>query len=131
MAIGSQDSTPLPTLVGVALPAEAATALAEGARALGLRWVLGTSAADVGDAGPIVVFCGDALQRVPIAKEAPPFVGIFVGRAADGIATFVRGGGAAALRWPWDTAQTPALLAQILGLPPEALPADLQPRRRA
>ena len=118
-------------MVGLALPAEPAAALAAGARALGLRWVLEMPAAGTGEQGPIVVFCGDALQRVPIPDGAAPCVGIFLGRSSDGVATFIRGGGAAALRWPWDAAHTPALLAQILGLPPEALPTDLHPRRRA
>ncbi len=120
----------MPTLVGVALPLEPAAALAEGAKALGLVWVLGTPT-QIARAGPKVVFCGDGLQRVPIRHDAVPHIGVFVGRATDGLLTFIRGGGAAILRWPWDAAHTPALLAQILGLPPEALLAALHPRRRA
>lgn len=109
-------------------------ALAAGATALGLEWtMIDGGPADRGDRrlGDAVVFCGDALLRVPLPPGGIPHVGVFVGRAGDAVVTFLRGGGSGALRWPWNPEHTPALIAQVVGLPPGDLPPLLQPRRRA
>lgn len=129
-----QDSTTaaVPMLVAAALPAEIVAELAVAAERL--RWPLRTLA--IGE--PLlalppeaIVLCGDPLSRLPLPPDAPPHVGIFVGRAFDGIVSFLRGGGAGTLRWPWPKQHTAALLVHLSGGVPGMVAEALRPVRTA